>query len=121
MEEITIWNKPTCATCRDAMGLLKKEKIKVCDFHYLEEKISRKELKRVLKLLGIKAFDLIRQKEHLFKEKYLALSVSNKPPTNEEWIDILIQNPILIERPIIIKGNKAVIGRPPEKMFEIIK
>ena len=116
MEKIVIWNKETCATCRDLQQLLKKNKTSVCNFNYLEEKIDRKELKRVVKLLKCKPFDLVRQKEKIYHDNF-----EGKTFTNEEWIDILIENPILIQRPIIIQGNKALIGRPVERVFEIIE
>lgn len=78
---------------------------------YLETPPSRQEIKDVLKKLGMKASELVRKEEKLFKETY-----RNKEVTEEEWIRILADNPKLIQRPIVIKGSKAIIGRPPEKV-----
>jgi len=78
---------------------------------YLETPPSRQEIKDVLKKLGISASELVRKEEKLFKETY-----RNKEVTEEEWIRILADNPKLIQRPIVIKGSKAIIGRPPERV-----
>jgi arsenate reductase len=82
---------------------------------YLVEVPSEKEIKEILKMLGMKAEDLVRKKEKLFKEKY-----EGKKLSNTEWIKILHKNPILIERPIFVKDGKAIIGRPVERVLEII-
>jgi arsenate reductase len=82
---------------------------------YLVKVPSEKEIKEILKMLGMKAEDLVRKKEKLYKEKYEGKKISNA-----EWIKILHKNPILIERPIVVKGGKAIIGRPVEKILEIL-
>ena len=69
----------------------------------------------IYNILGMKAEDLVRKKEKLFKEKYEGKKISNT-----EWIKILHKNPILIERPIFVKDGKAIIGRPVERVLEII-
>jgi len=66
-------------------------------------------------MLGLKAFDLVRQKEELFKTKY-----SSKKLNNAEWIKILSNHPELIERPIVVKDGKAIIGRPVERVLDIL-
>lgn len=81
---------------------------------YLQETPTEAELKKVLMKLNLKPFDIIRQKEKYFQERLLGLKLKDN-----EWIKVMIQNPELIERPIIVKGNKAVIGRPAEKVFEL--
>lgn len=108
--------KPNCSTCRTALALLKEhtdEKIETTE--YLIEFPSEDDIRSLLKMLGIKAEQLVRKKEKLFKEKY-----EGKNITEEKWIKILHKNPILIERPIVIKGRKAVLGRPVEKVLEIL-
>ena len=97
------------------MDFLKKKKIKPEVFLYLETVPTEEEIKSVLKKLGIKAEELIRKKESIYKEKFM-----DKKMSEEKWIKAMMKYPILIERPIIIKGNKAVIGRPTEKILEII-
>ena len=114
---LKVYFKPNCATCRTVMGLLKentKEKIETIE--YLVEVPTQKDLKEIIRMLGIKAEQLVRKKELLYKEKYEGKKISSA-----EWIRILSKNPILIERPIIVKGDKAIIGRPPEVVKLFVK
>lgn len=83
--------------------------------HYLETPPTQKLLKELLQKLGMKAEDIVRKSEPLYKEQY-----AGKKLTNAEWLKILSRNPVLIERPIVVKGNKAVIGRPPERVKELL-
>jgi arsenate reductase (glutaredoxin) len=113
---LKVYFKPNCATCRTALSLLKKNTEEEMELiEYLVETPTQKEIKEILKMLGMKAEDLVRKKEHLYKEKYEGKKISNA-----EWIKILVKNPILIERPIVVKDGKALIGRPPEKILEIL-
>ncbi|ESU24777.1 hypothetical protein FEDK69T_03290 [Flavobacterium enshiense DK69] len=82
---------------------------------YLDEKISLEELTGILQKLNCKPIELVRTKEALWKESYKDQNLSD-----EELIKVMADNPVLIERPIIINGNKAVIGRPTERILEII-
>lgn len=114
---LTIYYKPNCSTCRTALQILKettKEKIETIE--YLINTPTQKELKGIIKMLGIKPEQLVRKKESLYKEKYEGRKI-----TGSEWIKILTQNPILIERPIIVKGNKAIIGRPTETIITFVR
>jgi arsenate reductase len=113
---LKVYFKPNCATCQTALGLLKKNAKE--DFElieYLVETPSQKEIKEILQMLGMKAEQLVRKKEPLYKEKY-----DGKKISESEWIKILVENPILIDRPIVVKDGKAIIGRPPERILEII-
>lgn len=112
---ITIWHKTTCSKSCEVMSLLKEHKVKPDVFLYVETPPTEAEIRDVLKKLGIKAEALIRKKESIYKEKF-----EGKKMTEEKWIKAMVKFPILIERPIVIKGNKAVIGRPTEKILEII-
>ena len=94
---------------------MKEHKVKPDIFLYTETPPTAEEIKDILKKLGIKAEELIRKKESIYKEKF-----AGKKMTEEKWIKAMVKYPILIERPIVIKGNKAVIGRPTEKILEII-
>ena len=112
---IKIYFKPNCSTCRTALSLLKENSDEeYALIEYLVEIPSEKEIKEILKMLGMKAEDLVRKKEKLFKEKYEGKKISNS-----EWINILHKNPILIERPIFVKDGKAIIGRPVERILEL--
>ena len=114
-EKITIWHKTTCSKSCEVMNVLKEKKIVPEVFLYVETPPSAEEIVAVLKKLGIKAEELIRKKEKIYKEKF-----EGKKMTEEKWIKAMVKYPILIERPIVIKGNKAVIGRPTEKILELI-
>src|SRR5258707_15862868 len=112
---LKVYFKPNCATCRTALSLLKDNTDEEMELiEYLVETPTQKEIKEILKMLGMKAEDLVRKKEHLYKEKY-----EGKKFTDNQWIKILTENPILIDRPIVIKDGKAIIGRPPERVLEL--
>ena len=111
---ITIYHNTRCSKSRCALEILQKKKADVRVVEYLKTPPSEKELKEVLKKLGMKAEEIIRKKEPLFKEEY-----KGKKLTEEQWIKILVKHPVLIERPIVVNGNKAVIGRPPENIKQI--
>ncbi|MBS1635648.1 MAG: arsenate reductase (glutaredoxin) [Bacteroidetes bacterium] len=115
-QKITILYNPRCSKCREALGHLEDNHCEIEVVEYLKKPLTKKQLKDILARLGVKAFDIVRQKEELFLEKF-----KNKKFTNEEWIQILLENPILIERPIVIDGYKAIIGRPPELVIDLIK
>lgn len=113
---LKVYFKPNCATCQTALGLLKKNAKE--DFElieYLVEVPTQREIKEILRMLGMKAEQLVRKKESLYKEKY-----DGKKISESEWIKILSKSPILIERPIVVKDGKAIIGRPVEKILELL-
>ena len=113
---LKVYFKPNCATCQTAMQLMKantEEKIETVE--YLVETPSEAELKEILEMLGMKAEDLVRKKEPLYKEQYEGRSL-----TNDEWIKVMHDHPILIERPIVVKDGKAILGRPIEKILDIL-
>jgi arsenate reductase len=109
------YHNPRCGTSRKALEILSKKKIKPTIIDYQKEPLNQKELAVLIKSLGIKAESLVRKKEPLFKEKF-----AGKSFTQRQWIKILAENPKLIERPIFEANGKAVIGRPPEKVLEIL-
>lgn len=111
---VTFYHKPNCSTSLDALSILKKKTREITIIKYLETVPTEKELKEILKKLKFKPEQIVRKKEKLYKEKYEGKSISDS-----QWIKILVKNPILIERPILVKGNNAVIGRPPEKILEL--
>jgi len=115
-ETITIYHNSRCSKSRCALELIEKKKIKPEIVEYLKTPPSEKQIKELLKMLDLKAEQVVRKGENLYKEKY-----KDKKITETEWIKILAKNPILIERPIVIKGNKAIIARPPELVTELLK
>jgi arsenate reductase (glutaredoxin) len=116
MQNIQIWHNPKCSKSRDAITLLEEKGINADVVKYLETRPSKDQLKEVLEKLNMKAFELLRTGENIYKE--LNLKEIND---EDKLIDIMIEHPILIERPIIIRGNKAVIARPIENLKELIK
>lgn len=116
METIKIWHNPRCSKSRNAMNLLEERNIEAEVNKYLETNPSFDEIKEVLEKLGINAKELLRKGEDIYKELKL------KDVEDEEIIiNAMVEYPKLIERPIIIKGNKAVIARPIENLEELIK
>ena len=112
---VVIYHNPRCSKSRQTLTLLEENSIKPQIKEYLKQPPTAQELKQVLKLLGIKAHELLRKKEPEYK------SLGCSPAMSEEQlIDIMVANPKLIERPIVISGGKAAIGRPPEAVLEIL-
>ena len=112
---LKIYHNTRCSKSRDVCTILEKKKVKTEVVEYLKTPPTQKEIKELLTLLKLKAEDIVRKGEEIYKSKYKGKALSEA-----EWIKILAENPILIERPIIVNGKKAVIGRPPERVLEIL-
>ncbi|RNI21856.1 arsenate reductase (glutaredoxin) [Rufibacter latericius] len=112
---ITIYHNNRCGKSRQALELLQASGQEVQVVSYLTETPSVEELREVLAKLNLGPEDIIRKGEKLYKEVYATQHL-----TQEEWLQVLVQNPILIERPIVVNGEKAVIGRPPENVLTIL-
>ena len=110
-----IWHNPKCSKSREALKLLEEKGTSSEVFKYLDTPPSRDEIVALLQKLGITARELMRTKEDLYKELGLA-----KVTDEAKLIDALAQHPKLIERPILIDGNRAVIGRPAEKVIDFL-
>lgn len=116
MGDITIWHNPRCSKSRGAYELLQERGIDADVVKYLDDAPSRDELERVLGLLGTDdPTTIARTGEARWKE--LGLGGADR----DAVLDAMAANPILIERPIIIKGDRAVVGRPPEKVLELLE
>ncbi|AEA43922.1 arsenate reductase (glutaredoxin) [Fluviicola taffensis] len=103
-----IYHNPRCSKSREALCMLEEEGADIHIIEYLKETPNEEELADLIKMLGIKPFDLIRKSEDLYKLKY-----KDKKKSPKEWIKVMVKNPVLIERPIVVKENQAIIGRPP--------
>ena len=110
-----IYHNPRCRKSREALAILNGHNINVEIIEYLKTPLTKQDLNSILKKLGCKALDLVRKEEKLFKDLY-----RGKKLTEEDWVDVLCQNPILIQRPIIMKDNTAVIGRPPINVLDLL-
>ena len=115
MSGVTIWHNPKCSKSRQALALLKDRGISPEVVTYLVDPPSVARLKLVLKMLGIPAIAMMRRREKRFQE----LGLSGDTP-EDALIAAMAENPILIERPIVFAGGEAVIGRPTERILEIL-
>lgn len=112
---ITIYHNPRCSKSRQGLQLLEDSGKPFETVKYLEDTLSAKTLEDLIKILGITPMDLVRKNEATWKENY-----KGKCLTDTEIINALVENPKLIERPIVVNGTKAVVGRPPERILDII-
>ncbi len=116
MSDVTIYHNPRCSKSRQTLALLEENGIQPEIRKYLEDAPSAEELKTVITQLGISPRDLLRTKEAEYQEAGL----DDSSLSDDEVIAKMVEFPRLIERPIVIKGDAARIGRPPESVLEII-
>lgn len=112
---ITIYHNPRCSKSRECMQLLELQDKPFTTVKYLNEPLSKEELTEIINKLNIKPIELVRQKEAIWIENY-----KGKDLSDGKVIDIMVEHPNLIERPIVINGDKAVIARPAERINEIL-
>ena len=112
---IKIYHNPRCSKSREGLCSLQDLNREVEIINYIENPLTFNELKKLIALLKIKPIELVRTKETIWKEQF-----KDKNLTDDELIEAMIANPKLIERPIVVNGNKAVIARPAEKINEIL-
>ena len=116
MSNIQIWHNPRCSKSRNAVELLSEKGVEAEVVKYLEISHTKEDIKSLLKMLNLSARELMRTKEDIYKE------LSLKDESDEEkLIEAMVANPKLIERPIVIKGKKATIGRPIENIIELLE
>lgn len=113
---VTIYHNPRCSKSRQTLSLLQDQGIEPTIIEYLKTPPDKATLKSILKKLGLSARELMRRKESVYKENHL----DDDSLTEDQLIDAMIANPVLIERPVVLAGNKAAIGRPPENVLEIL-
>ncbi len=116
-DKITIWHNPRCGKSRDALKLLEAEGVSPEIVRYLDDTPTEAEIRRVLGKLGIAPRQLLRTGE----DEYKTLGLADSSLSDEQLIAVMASHPKLIERPVVIKDGKAVIGRPPEKVVELVK
>ena len=110
-----IYHNPRCSKSRETLQLIKDAGAEVEVIEYLNAIPTAEELKMILMKLNLSPKDIIRKGEAVYKEKF-----KNSDFNDDEWIKVMIEYPKLIERPIVVKGNKAVLGRPPENVLDLI-
>ena len=114
---VSIYHNPRCSKSRETLALLKDKGIEPEVVLYLDAPPDVATLKNLLKMLGMKSVrELMRQKEDLYKE----LNLADSALSESELLKVIVANPKLIERPIVIKNGQARIGRPPESVLEIL-
>lgn len=110
-----IYHNPRCTKSRQTLALLQEQGHEPEVVEYLKTPPSQKDLKAVLKQLGMKPVEIIRKGEAVFKEKFKGQELSDA-----EWIKVLVEHPVLIERPIVVTKKGAAIGRPPENVLSVL-
>ena len=110
-----IYHNPRCSKSRQTLQIIQDKGQDVEIVEYLNHTPSKAELKAVIGMLGMKPEEVLRKGEAIFKEEYKGKTLSDS-----EWIDAMVKHPKLIERPIVIKNGKAVLGRPPENVLKLM-
>lgn len=113
-EKITIYEKPTCTTCRVVKKMLSDKGVDFEAINYFEQPLTADHFKKLLKSAGLKPSEALRTKEDAYKQ-----FVAGKSLSDDELIGTMVAHPELIQRPIVVKGNKAVLARPIEKLEEL--
>lgn len=116
MTELTLYHNPRCSKSRAALELLEARGLKPEIVRYLDSPLSTSELKELLNKLGLTARQLLRTGE----DEYKTLELADAGLKEAQLIAAMVEHPKLIERPILVAGDKAIIGRPPEKVLEIL-
>ncbi|MFQ3213184.1 MAG: arsenate reductase [Marivirga sp.] len=109
------YHNPRCGKSRKALQLLQERNAEIQVIEYLKEIPTKVDIKVILKKLGLDALQLVRKNETIYKEQY-----KGKELGEDEWIDAMIKHPKLIERPILVHNDNAVIGRPPENVLTLL-
>ena len=111
-----IYHNSRCSKSRKALEILKINNIEFEIIEYIKDNLTKSQLQDLINKLGINPIGLVRKNEQIWKENF-----KNKELTSDEIIQILSDNPKLIERPIVELNDKAIIGRPPENIFDLLK
>jgi arsenate reductase len=114
--KIVIYQKPTCTTCRQVHAALKESGVDFDAVDYYLDPIPKGKLKELLRKMGMKPRELIRTKEAVYKE----LKLAERDLSDNELIDLMVEHPDLIQRPIVEKGTRAILARPPERLKDIL-
>jgi len=113
---VTIFHNPRCSKSRQTLSLIQEKNIDINIIEYLKTPPDISQLRQILKQLGYEPRQLMRKSEQIYKD----LDLGNENKTTEDLVIAMAQNPILIERPIVLSGEKAAIGRPPESVLNIL-
>src|SRR4051812_31486157 len=114
--EITIYQKPTCTTCRQVYNALKDSGVDFDAVNYFVEPIPKPRLLDLLRKMGMKPRDLLRTREPLYRE----LNLASGEQSDDALVDLMVQHPDLIQRPIVERGDRAILARPAERLKDIV-
>ena len=115
-QRLTIYIKPTCKTCRNVVRVLQEGGVDFESVNYYTESIPKSKLKALLRKMGMRAGEIIRTKEKIYTD----LKLAERNLTDDELINLMKKYPDLIQRPIVEKGEKAILARPPERIRAIL-
>lgn len=113
MTQATLYYNPKCNTCRQVKALLEERNVAVEVVEYLDGPLTADLLQDLLRRLGVSAFDLVREKD-------LAALEGPRPESEAELVALMVQQPRLVQRPIVVVADRAVVARPPERVLEIL-
>lgn len=111
-DKITIYQKPTCSKCRDALSILKESGREFDSINYYDDRLTVEVLRELVRKLGISVRDLLRADEPLAR--------GTESVDDDELLRLMAENPDLIQRPIVVRGDSAVLGRPPERIKKLL-
>ena len=114
-DKVTVYQKPTCSKCRTAIQTLKDRGVEFEAINYYESPLSAAQLKELLAKLGVGPRDILRKGEAVYRE----LNIGGQDISDDEMIELMVKNPDLIQRPIVVKGDAAVLARPTENLDEL--
>jgi arsenate reductase len=115
-DQITVYEKPTCTKCREMDRFLRDSNIDFTQVNYYLEPLSEKQLRGLIKKMGIKPRELLRTSESIYRE----LGLGKKELTDDEIISLMVKHPDLMQRPIVERGDRAVLGRPTENVKALL-
>lgn len=116
-KKLTVYQKPTCSKCREALRLLKERGVEFEPINYYEAPLTESDLRGLLKKLKLTARDILRKDEPIARE----LGLNKKELSDAELISLMVKHPDLMQRPVVVHGNDAVLGRPVENIDTLLK
>jgi len=116
-DKITVYEKPTCTKCREMDRFLRESGIDFTKVNYYLEPLSEKKLRALIKKMDVKPRELLRTSESVYRE----LEIAKKDFSDDEIISMMVEHPDLMQRPIVERGNRAVLGRPTENVKTLLK
>ena len=115
-DEIKVYQKPTCSKCREALKILREEGVSFEAINYYEKPLDAGQLRDLIGKLGISPRDLLRKGEQVYRE----LEIGKRELTDDQLIELMARHPDLIQRPIVVRGDRAVLARPPENLKDLL-